>query len=231
MPTTNFPNGATNNTAQNALGGMLMQDPTKAHTYFNDFDSFDSGEWNTTSVGTPITALSDSDGGALSLVNAAGAGDLVFLEKEPFTYLMEVGKPTFFKAKFKINQVAQSVISMGLQYTDTTPETPTDGLFFKKDTGSTLLDFVVAKDSVATTASNIIDLVDDEYMTVAFYYDGIDKVSYYAGADDINPAFQGQVPTTNLPDDQGLTFTFGIANGEAVAKAMDIDYIFASKER
>ena len=44
LPTTNFPNGATNNTAQNALGQMIQLDPSKAHTYFDDFDTYLASE-------------------------------------------------------------------------------------------------------------------------------------------------------------------------------------------
>jgi hypothetical protein len=41
----------------------------------------------------------------------------------------------------------------------------------------------------------------------------------------------GKLATTNLCDDEELTISFGIQNGEAVAKTMSIDYIFVSKER
>jgi hypothetical protein len=36
--------------------------------------------------------------------------------------------------------------------------------------------------------------------------------------------------STYLPDTE-LTVSFGIQNGEAVAKTMTVDYIFAAKER
>lgn len=37
--------------------------------------------------------------------------------------------------------------------------------------------------------------------------------------------------TTNLPDDEELTVSFGIQNGAAAAKTMSVDYIMAVKER
>ena len=36
---------------------------------------------------------------------------------------------------------------------------------------------------------------------------------------------------TNLPNDEDLTISFGIQNGEAVAKTMTIDYITMMVER
>ena len=40
-----------------------------------------------------------------------------------------------------------------------------------------------------------------------------------------------QATLTNATDDEELTVSFGIQNGEAVAKTMTIDYILAAVER
>jgi len=235
MPTTNFPNGATNNTAQNALGQMIQQDPSKTHTYFNDFDAYTAGEWTitTTEVGTgsATEALTNADGGVLLVTNAAGDNDNDFFNKVGESFLMEAGKPAFFKARFAVSDATQSDFVVGLQITDTTPLAVTDGIYFRKDDGDALLDFVVIKDSAATTATGIATVVDATYLTVAFYYNGVDAIDYYAGTDSTNPTWLGRSVVTNLPDDEELTISFGLQNGEAVAKTMSIDYIFASKER
>jgi hypothetical protein len=39
------------------------------------------------------------------------------------------------------------------------------------------------------------------------------------------------VVSTNAPDDEELTVSFGIQNGAAAAKTLTVDYIGASKER
>tara|TARA_R110000868_G_scaffold290994_2_gene551289 strand:+ start:184 stop:879 length:696 start_codon:yes stop_codon:yes gene_type:complete len=231
MGTTNFPNGATNNTAQNSLGQMILQDPTKAHTYFNDFDTYLAGEWTATDVGAATQALTDEDGGVLLITNAAADNNSSFFNKVGESFLMEATKPAFFKARFKVSDAIESDFIIGLQITDTTPLVVTDGIYFRKDDADALLDFVVIKDSTATTSTGIATVADDTYLTVAFYYNGSDKISYYAGTDSNNPTFIGEAVTTNLPDDEELTISFGIQNGEAVAKTMSIDYIFASKER
>ena len=41
----------------------------------------------------------------------------------------------------------------------------------------------------------------------------------------------GSAVGTNAPDDEELAVSFGIQNGEAVAKVMTLDYISAGKER
>jgi hypothetical protein len=235
MPTTNFPNGATNNTAQNALGQMVGLDPSKAHTYFNDFDAYLSSEWTITTTeagaGSASEALANADGGVLLVTNAAGDNDADFFNKVGESFLMQAGKPAFFKARLKVSDAVESDFVIGLQITDTTPLAVSDGIYFRKDDGDALLDFVVIKDSTDTSATGIITVVNDTYLTVAFYYDGVDKIDYYAGTDSNNPSWLGRSAVTNLPDDEELTISFGIQNGEAVAKTMSIDYIFASKER
>jgi hypothetical protein len=47
----------------------------------------------------------------------------------------------------------------------------------------------------------------------------------------VNGVIGGSSVTTNLPDDEDMTVSFAIQNGEAVAKTMTVDYIFAAKER
>jgi len=231
MGTTNFPNGLTNNTAQNCLGEMTQLDPTSLHTYFNDFDSYVAGNWVVTETQAGATqALTDADGGVLLLTNSAADDDLVALQKVGESFTFTAGKKAFFKARFKVSDATQSDVVMGLQITDTTPLAVSDGVYFIKPDGAATMNFVVAASSTATTASAIATLVNDTYITVAFYYDGISYVNYYTGTDTLDPTYKGRSVVTNLPTTE-LTVSFALQNGEAVAKNMSVDYIFVAKER
>lgn len=232
MPTTNFKNGVTNITAQNILGQMIQLDPTQMHTYFNDFDSYISGNWTVTETQAGATqALTNVDGGVLLLTNSAADDDLNALQKVGESFKFEAGKKLFFKARFAVSDATQSDFVIGLQITDITPLAVSDGVYFRKDDGDANLDFVVIKDSTASTASAITTVVANTYITVGFYYNGVDEVVYAASTDSLNPTVLGKLAITNLPDDEELTISFGIQNGEAVAKTMSIDYIFVAKER
>ena len=104
MPTTNFKNGVTNITAQNILGQLKELDPTQLHTYFNDFDSYISGNWTVTETQAGATqALANADGGVLLLTNSAADDDLNALQKVGESFKFEAGKKLFFKASLKIN--------------------------------------------------------------------------------------------------------------------------------
>ena len=102
----------------------------------------------------------------------------------------------------------------------------TDGVFFIKADGSTSVSLLVEKNNTATTTSSVATLADDTFITLSFYYDGVSQIQYA-----VNGVVQGASVTTNLPDDEDMTVSFGIQNGEAVAKTMTVDYVFACKER
>lgn len=232
MPTANFTKGVTNITAQNILGQMIQLDPTQMHTYFNDFDTYHGNEWTVTETQAGATqALTDVDGGVLLLTNSAADDDLNALQKVGESFKFEAGKKLFFKARLAVSDATQSDFVIGLQINDATPLAVTDGVYFKKDDGDANLDFVVVKNSTASTATAIATVVAATYITVGFYYNGIDEVVYAASTNSLNPAVLGKLATTNLPDDEELTISFAIQNGEAVAKTLSVDYVFAAKER
>lgn len=228
--TTRFPNGITNASKSGGLKDLIVMDPTKAHVFFDDFDRYVAGDWTITTTeagaGSATEALTDADGGVLLITNDAADNDADFFQKVGESFLFESGKKLWFKARFKVSDATQSDFVMGLQITDTSPLDVTDGVFFQKDDGDTNLDFHVEKNNTATSASAIATVADDTYLTVGFYYNGVDEVQYY-----VNDVHTGTSATTNLPDDEALTISFGIQNGEAVAKTMSVDYIFAAKER
>jgi len=232
MGTTNYSKGLTNNTAQNILGQMVQLDPTRMHTYFNDFDAYAAGDWTVTETQAGETqALTNVDGGVLLLTNSAADNDLNALQKVGESFKFEAGKKLFFKARFAVSDATQSDFVIGLQITDATPLAVTDGVYFRKDDGDANLDFVVIKDSTASTATAITTVVAATYITVGFYYNGVDEVVYAASTNSLNPTVLGKLAITNLPDDEELTVSFGIQNGEAVAKTMSVDYILVAKER
>ena len=232
MPSTNFTKGVNNITAQNILGQMIQLDPTQMHTYFNDFDTYTAGDFTVTETQAGATqALANVDGGVLLLTNSAADNDLNALQKVGESFKFEAGKKLFFKTRFAVSDATQSDFVIGLQITDTTPLAVTDGVYFRKHDGDANLDFVVIKDSTASTATAIATVANNTYLTVGFYYNGVDEVVYAASINNNNPTVLGKLPIDNLPDDEELTISFGIQNGEAVAKTMSIDYIFVSKER
>jgi hypothetical protein len=225
-----FPNGVTNSSKASAMNMLPVLDPTKVHMFFDDFDRYVAADWTITTTeggaSDATEALADADGGVLTITNDAADNDNDFFQKVGESFKLESGKKAWFKSRFKVSDATQSDFVMGLQITDTSPLAVSDGIYFRKDDGDALLDFVVMKDSSATTATGVHTVVDDTYLVVGFYYNGVDAIEYYI--DDVKI---GTSVTTNHPDDTELTISFGIQNGEAAAKVMSVDYILAAKER
>ena len=201
------------------------------YMYHNDFFTYNSGDWTITTTeagtGSATEAVTSSAGGALLLTNAAGDNDLDFLQLKGESFKLSSSKKAFFEARFKVSDATQSDVVMGLQITDTTPLAVSDGVYFMKDDGDTNLDFHIEKDGTDTTTAAVTTLADDTFVTVGFFIDpNTSQVSYFIG--EAEPV---GVVNTNLPDDEELTVSFGIQNGEAAAKTMTIDYVNVICER
>lgn len=224
---TNFPNGLTNRGAGTLFGSLKTMDPTKFHIYLEDFDYYTAADWTVTEVGTATQALADADGGVLLITNAAADDNSSFQNKVGESFLFELGKPLYFKSRFAVNDAIQSDVVMGLQITDTTPLDVSDGVFFLKSDGSAAVTLVIEKDNTSVSIADVTSLVDDTFVELGFYWDGIDSI--WAGVGEA--AVARIAVASSLPDDEVLTISFGIQNGEAVAKTMSVDYVFVAKER
>jgi hypothetical protein len=230
-----FPNGLTTVPKANPLGMYGLPDPTEWHSYFNDFDHYVAANWTVTVVGTGTAALTNLDGGALLLTNSAADNDSIQLQQVGESFALTAGKRAFFKARFKVSDATQSDLIIGLCVTDTTLMGATagagvsDGVFFSKDDGVATLDVQCQKNATTgqTRAAAIATLANDTFVTVAWAYDGKGEVAYF-----VNDVQLGTLAGTAayLPDTT-LAVSFGLMNGEAVAKTMTVDYLFAATER
>ena len=229
--TTHFTSGVTNISADGTLGKLKAPAPHKYHAYFNDFDTYLASDWTITTTedgtGSATEALTDGDGGILLVTNAAGDNDHDFFQlvKEGFKY--ESGKQLAFNIRFKTNDATETDIVAGLQLTDTSPLDVTDGMFFLKSDGAATITFVVEKDSTQSTLDLPNSLADDTFMTLGFVYDPKDQKFHVFQ----NNVLAGTVVSTNAPDDEEMTLSFGIQNGAAAAKTLSVDYVGGYKER
>jgi hypothetical protein len=229
MPT-NFPQGISTAGAGDPAFDLGVPDPTKWIVFFDDFHRYLASDWVITTTeagaGDATEALTDAQGGALLITNDAADNDADFFQTVGESFYFVAGKKTIFKARFKTNDATNTDLVFGLQIRDTTPLAVSDGVYFRKDDDDAYLDFVVVKNSTATTATAVATLASNTWTTVAFCYDGKDAIHYY-----VNDVRVGQSVTTNLCDDEELTVSFGIQNGAAAAKTLTVDYILAAQER
>ena len=237
MPT-HFPNGISNRTKGHPLFNYPYLDPSKYYTYFDDFFEYHSGIYTITTTeagsGNASEAITSGAGGQLLITNDDADNDLDFFQLKGESFKWDSSKRMFFSARFKTNDATQSEIVMGLQITDTTPLDVTDGIFFLKIDGDTQPDLIIEKDNSSSLSVVEMDAMeDDTFVTLSFEYDPLDVAT--GGA--VFRAYQDNVQvgeitgTTNAPDDEELTISFGIQNGEAAAKTLTIDFILVAVER
>ena len=237
MPT-HFPNGISNRTKGHPLFNYPYLDPSKYYTYFDDFFEYHSGIYTITTTeagsGNASEAITSGAGGQLLITNDDADNDLDFFQLKGESFKWDSSKRMFFSARFKTNDATQSEIIMGLQITDTTPLDVTDGIFFLKVDADTKPDLIIEKDNTSTLSILEMDAMeDDTFVTLSFEYDPLDVAT--GGA--VFRAYQDNVQvgeitgTTNAPDDEDLTISFGIQNGEAAAKTLTIDFILVAVER
>lgn len=235
-----FPNGVGNVSPSDMLGQLGMLDPTKYIVDFNDFMSFNatSGEdYVITNTGAATEALSSAHGpgGVLLLTNAAADNDLCTLQRPVEAFKFTSGKKMWFAARVKIldagTDVTQSDVFVGLIITDTTLEAGiTDGVYFNKPDGTAgTIQFITTMNSSATTQAAVGTFVHNTFIELGFYYDG--GTSLEVWVDNVKVATLTVTLGTTLVNDEELTVTFGIQNGEGVSKVMAIDYHLAVQER
>lgn len=226
---TRFPNGVGTRRKPDPLYNYSHPDPTDMHRFFDDFDTYTSGQWTATVTGTGTTALTAGDGGLLASATSGASGDANYLQKTTEGFSFEVGKPAWFKTRFKVSALT-TVVVIGLQVTDTTPEDVTDGIYFLSTVTTGAVTVYCRKD--ATTGSSTgtgITLVANTFTELAWYWDGKNEVQYFQ--DGVQKGtITGVTASTYLPDTT-TTVSFGVRTTSAAVQTLTIDYILAAKSR
>lgn len=200
--------------------------------YVNDFTAtsdYLATDWTITALAGTNTIAVDVDeaNGALVLTSGATEDNGSGYNQKIEAWRFAAGKALEFECRFKMNDVTQADMVIGLQVTDTTPYAVADGAWFGTDDGDADLDFHMAKSSVQSDQAAIGTLVDDTWVKVGFYYDGVDaNVQIF-----INDARVGAVPFATYAPTTELCISLAHTTGEAVANTLVIDYIRVVQQR
>ena len=244
---TRFPSGLSTAARQSTLFNLPFPDPTKVFTYFDDFTDYQNTTGGVSDMpyvdtfitaGSPtIAAVASEPFGAILVTNTASDNDGAQIQYHVANFTLGSGKKAWFKARFKVSDATQSDWAVGLVVLDTTVlgatdgAGVTDGIFFSKDDGDTQIDIQAQKTATAgQTRQANIGTCTTSYMTLGFEFDGVRYVTCFMDDVKVYTLDLSTTLTTYLPD-AALSPTFALLNGEAVAKTMTIDYVFAAIER
>lgn len=232
MGTTRFPDGITTAVEGSNLETFILPDSSTAHVFFDDFTNFDSTLWSITLEGSStISLLANASQGVLSL-DAINNEQLASLQTEQPSFTMEVGKQMWAKARITLGDTTgPDKISwvFGLQVQNADPFISPDGIYIEKSVIPEQIEFKLPGMTPALTildSSAFGSLVGDT-TEVGFHFDGVDTVTAFA--DDVALA-KVIITSALLSSDLALT----VALNPVVpisALSIEVDYIFAAKER
>lgn len=222
---TRFPYGVTNVTKEDPLGLLGAPYPFKYHVYANDFDVYTAADWTVTATGTSPVALSDADGGVLTITTGGTENDGDFLEAQGESWTVESGKKLWMIARVKMSDATQSDFVFGLHSTSTTPQAAANRFLFEKVDGSAAVYFNSDDNTNDEDSDTVATAVDATWLELAAYWDGKGTVTLYADGAKVTKFTPTTVPTTEL------ALGFGFLTGATAAITLDVDYIMVAKER
>ncbi len=220
-----YPNGVTTAKKEEAWGEFILPDRSTAHVYKEDFDYFDTDNFDIATSSPVVFTLElvDQDGGAFTM----GVPDPEVLDfsvsPKAESFLFETGKKLWFDVIAKVSGLADATISLGLLAPFTQFQNPPDTVRMTADSSG--VQYQIRKDFVGqpVTLNNAV-LVEDTNARFSYFYNGVDRIDFF-----FNGQFCVSAGTENLPDDEILVPDVFISiNG---LSAMTVDYIIVAKER
>lgn len=253
QPPVRTPAGGTSDQVWQPLADCGAGNPFFYHLFADDMDSSLSvtGVWTKTitTAGT-ITNVAGDGGLGLFTTNAGTplATDIASIQLAFANFTLTAGLKLFFETRFRTSDWTNAALLFGLIQTTATPFTPTDGIYFSKASGGTVLTINSAVGSVITSVTipaAAYAFVNNVNYDFAFYLNRQGDI--LAFIDDILVGFIPQSGTTALmsPPNAGavaritaptlttanLNPTMAIQSGTTTSKTLTLDFIGAMKER
>lgn len=211
-----------------AIGSGVVKHIEDFVSWPNDDTTGDPTAWLATiteaGAGDTTTVITDKAGGALLITCAANENDGVNLQLGQAAgenVKLDGDYPLYCGIRFALNDADQSDFFFGVGVTDSDWSGGiTDGIYFRSADASAVVNFVTEKDSVESV-SGIATLVDDVFVTLEFYFDGVNVHSYVDGV----LASSQAASAATFPDNEELRLTLEFLTGEAVANTCTVEWL------
>ncbi len=213
---------------------MLPQlDPFRLIVSQQDFvDAPSPAYWTTTVVGTGTSAKVAGEGGIQQLTtnNATPAAtDSVEYQRTIGDFAFDTANQMWFHSMVIPQDSTNSTFIVGLQNVNTAPGSATDGVWFRKQAASQLVDLVVSKASAQTVVAGIGSMADLTSIKLSYYYDGKGTLNYYVNNNKVGSLDVGTGSLLPLSA-TALSPTFYVLAGAAAQKYLQLDYFLVAHE-
>ena len=177
--------GVSTDSVTQPLGMFTLPNPTKAATYFNEFNTYLASDWTVVAGGSGSgVALATGVGGNIAITTATSGTESIS-GNPSFNFAPNTssvaGLQTWFETRVTLDAtVANPDYALGLMKGTPGIASPTDGAYFTKATGATVWSFVIKAAAGSTTTIALPALTvpsNSQTVDLAFYFDG--KGMYY----------------------------------------------------
>ena len=227
--------------------------PQDVFVFFDDFltgsmsATDDAAKWEYTAVGgdggtyvigNGTDNTRDNAGGFALITPVASADDGVNLQCPGKSFHLEDGNALYFEARVNCQDVSNNEFFIGMSISDEEIITTglADGFGFILAAG--VLSAVSAKDTNAKTVGTDITETDDDWIRLAFFWDGSNELIAYVDTNDDGNfdkeiyRFKADVTADYFCDNMMLTPTIEVITGAtAEADVLWVDYVYCAQTR
>ena len=199
--------------------------------YSNDFTTVITGADNADPVGWTMVPLTGDAGDATVTAGTDSAGAVIYTTDDTENdglniylngeaFLLTKNAPLYFGVKLALSDADQTDLMVGLFITDAEMwGGVSDGVYFESADATATATFVTEKNNTETSDTSAGTLTDNAYHVLEFTWDGSTYIKAY---------FDGTLvatSSTNIPDDEALTFALELLTGEGNTNTVTIDWI------
>lgn len=241
MATTRYTSGVSQSALWQSLGGIGVPDPFFYDAFIDDFLPFVPALYTITAAGGSI-AGTPGPGGRILFTTGSTPGNFAALQNTSASFQYVPGKRLAFLCRLQLADNINPYGVVGLIQTTATPNTVTNGWYFSKAPGGSVILFSIVNASTtiaSITVGNVapantdvdlgfdVDFYGNTRIFVGFHVEGrADENLSTLGpvAKILNTSLTGTLPTTLLNPTMSLTTITSATTGIA-------DFLYAAQER
>ncbi len=241
---TRFTAGFTQDAKFQPLGALGIPDPFFFALFYDDFLPYEAGKYTVTATGGSVAqTVANGSGGRIVLTTGAAISDFASIQEVGAGFEYVPTKKLAFLTRVQLADIVNSALIAGLIQTTVTPFTVTDGIYFSKASGGSVIELIVMKGSAVLGSVNISGaLTDATDIDLGFYIDRLGNIKGFYGNSLVgyknqnlatlgpNVALLASALSSTITTAM-LTPTLAVEASTAAAQTLVSDFLLAAQER
>lgn len=245
---TRLPGGLSTANLSSTFENCIIPGPVTVQQFVQDFNVYNSGDYTVTQTNSSSSTISAANGAGglvnLSTGSATAANNIVQVQVATAGFNLDPNKPFWLETTFKVSDVTNCSIVIGLQTINTDGTAASNGVFFSKANGTNIVNCVEVANGSSTTVGSTLStgtvqlhysdhfisqaLVVNTPITLGLAYNPNTSQAFAQSKFYINGLLAGGVDTSNtIPYGLNLAPIMEIKAQAAANQTLTIDYIAA----